>query len=158
VITASGIIDERIVYTGSMNWSSHRGRIEIIHRIEAPEYARICLDLLQVKHIRKAAVHDDGSIRVCPYCNMPTQIVNQRRQHGIWDFQALKVGCSNPECKDYLRNINERPPYKYIPICLTDKRTKLRRIRRGKGEVCNVLNIQKKLRRLCLEIRNNFLL
>lgn len=141
VITASGlhgkdvIIDERIVYTGSMNWSSHRGRIEIIHRIEAPEYARICLELLQAKHIRKAAVHYDGSIRVCPYCNMPTHIVNQRRQHGTWDFQALKVGCSNPECKDYLRNIDERPPYKSTPLCKTDGRTKLRRVRRGRGEV-----------------------
>ncbi|HBV96183.1 MAG: hypothetical protein JL50_06195 [Peptococcaceae bacterium BICA1-7] len=141
VITASGlhgkdvIIDEGIVYTGSMNWSSHRGRIEIIHRIQAHDYARICLELLQAKHIRKAAVHDDGSIRVCPYCNMPTHIVNQRRQHGTWDFQALKVGCSNPECKDYLRNIDERPPYKSIPLCKIDGRTKLRRARRGRGEV-----------------------
>lgn len=131
------IIDERVVYTGSMNWSSNRGRIEVIHRIEAPDYAKLCLELLQAKHIRRASVNDDGSIRTCPICkkDYPTHIVNQRKQHGIWDFQPLKVACSNPECTGYLRNIDERPPYKTIPLCKTDGQTKLRRIRRGKGEV-----------------------
>ena len=67
VVTASGlhgkdvIIDEHIVYTGSMNWSSNRGRSEEIHRLLAPDYAKICLNLLQAKHIRQAAVHEDGS-------------------------------------------------------------------------------------------------
>src|SRR5205823_2678095 len=38
VISASGlhgkdiVIDERIHYTGSLNWASHRGRAEIMHR------------------------------------------------------------------------------------------------------------------------------
>lgn len=118
-----------------MNWSSNRGRIEVIHRIEAPDYARLCLEFLQVKHIRKAAVNDDGSIRTCPVCKkgIPTQIVNQRRQHGSWDFQPLKVACSNPDCEGYLRNIDERSPYKTIPLCKIDGQTKLRRTRRGKG-------------------------
>ncbi len=49
VVEASGIhgkdviIDESIIYTGSMNWSSHRGRSEVIHRIYAPKYAKQCL-------------------------------------------------------------------------------------------------------------------
>jgi len=57
VVSSSGlhgkdvIIDERIVYTGSMNWSSHRGRAEVIHRIDAPKYAKQCLEFLHAKLI-----------------------------------------------------------------------------------------------------------
>ncbi|MFH1673367.1 MAG: AAA domain-containing protein [Pseudomonadota bacterium] len=141
VVSASGlhgkdvIIDERIVYTGSMNWSSHRGRSEVIHRIDAPKYAKQCLEFLHAKHIRQAATNEDGTPRVCPYCGCPIQIVNQRRQHFRWDFQAMKVGCTNPKCKGYLRNIDERPPFKKRPVCQVDSRTKYRRVRRGRGEI-----------------------
>lgn len=141
VVSSSGlhgkdvIIDERIVYTGSMNWSSHRGRAEVIHRIDAPRYAKQCLEFLHAKHIRQAATNEDGTPRVCPYCGFPIQIVNQRRQHFRWDFQAMKVGCTNPKCEGYLRDIDERPPFKKVPICQVDDRTKYRRVRRGRGEI-----------------------
>ncbi|MEK6409183.1 MAG: phospholipase D-like domain-containing protein [Acidobacteriota bacterium] len=141
VVSASGvhgkdvIIDQQIVYTGSMNWSSNRGRSEEVHRIHAPEYAKLCLQLMQAKHIRQASIHDDGTSRLCPYCDSPTQIVNQRRQHGTWDFQPMKIGCTNPDCKGYLRNVDERPPLRYKPLCKVDGRTKYRRVKRGKGEV-----------------------
>jgi len=141
VMSASGlhgkdvIIDERIVYTGSMNWSSHRGRAEVIHRIDAPKYAKQCLEFLHAKHIRQAATNENGTPRVCPYCGFPIQIVNQRRQHFRWDFQAMKVGCTNPKCQGYLRDIDERPPFKKVPVCQMDGRTKYRRVRRGRGEI-----------------------
>ena len=141
VVTASGvhgkdvIIDERIVYTGSMNWSSNRGRSEEIHRLFAPEYAKICLNLMQAKHIRQAAVHEDGASRSCPICGHPTQIVNQRKQHGMWDHQAMKVGCTNPNCEGYLRNIDERPPFRKAPLCQVDGRTGYRIVPRGRGKV-----------------------
>lgn len=141
VVQASGlhgkdvIIDEKIVYTGSMNWSSHRGRAEVIHRIESPEYAKLCLELMQAKYIRKAAIYEDGTLRVCPYCGYPIQIVNQRHQRGHWDFQPMKVGCSNPRCQRYLRDIDERPPFVEIPRCQIDGRTKYRRIRQRKREI-----------------------
>jgi hypothetical protein len=141
VVSSSGlhgkdvIIDERIVFTGSMNWSSHRGRAEVIHRIDAPKYAKQCLEFLHAKHIRKAATNEDGTPRVCPYCGFPIQIVNQRRQHFRWDFQAMKVGCTNPKCKGYLRNVDERPPFKKIPVCQVDNRTKYRIVRRGRGKI-----------------------
>jgi hypothetical protein len=143
VVSASGvhgkdvIIDEQILYTGSMNWSSNRGRSEEVHRIHAPQYAKLCLQLMQAKHIRQAAIHEDGSARVCPLvdCGWPLQVVNQRQQHGTWDFQAMKVGCTNPNCEGYLRNIDERPSFKNAPVCRVDGRTKYRRVRRGKGEV-----------------------
>lgn len=141
VVSASGlhgkdvIIDERIVYTGSMNWSSHRGRAEVIHRIDAPKYAKQCLEFLHAKHIRQAATNEDGTPRVCPYCGFPIQIVNQRRQHFRWDLQAMKVGCTNPKCEGYLRDIDERPPFKKVPVCQVDGRTKYRRVRRGRGEI-----------------------
>lgn len=144
VVTSSGIhgkdiiIDEKIVYTGSMNWSSHRGRIEVMHRINAPKYAKQYLDFLQAKHIRQSATNEDGSPRLCPHCGWSLQIVNQKRQHSPWDFQAMKIGCSNPNrehCPGYLRDINERPPFKQVPVCLIDGRTKYRRVRRGRGEI-----------------------
>ena len=141
VVSASGlhgkdvIIDERIVYTGSMNWSSHRGRLEIIHRIDAPQYAKQCLEFIQARHIRQSAFHEDGSPRTCPKCGFPIHIVNQRTQHGQWDFQPMKVGCTNPNCDGYLRNIDERPPFKNVPICQVDGRTKYRRVRRRKSEI-----------------------
>jgi hypothetical protein len=129
------IIDERIVFTGSMNWSSHRGRAEVIHRIEAPKYAKQCLEFLHAKHVRKAATNEDGTPRACPHCGFPIQIVNQRRQHFHWDFQAMKVGCTNTKCKGYLRDVDERPPFKKIPVCQVDHRTKYRIVRRGKGKI-----------------------
>jgi hypothetical protein len=141
VVSASGvhgkdvIIDEQIIYTGSMNWSSNRGRSEEVHRIHAPQYAKQCLQDMQAKHIRQAAIHEDGTPRVCPHCGWPIQIVNQRQQHGTWDFQAMKVGCTNPNCEGYLRNIDERPSFRNAPVCKVDGRTKYRRVRRGKGEV-----------------------
>jgi hypothetical protein len=141
VVSSSGlhgkdiIIDERVVYTGSMNWSSHRGRTEVIHRIDAPRYAKQCLEFLHARHIRQAATNEDGTPRVCPYCGFPIQIVNQRRQHFRWDFQSMKVGCTNPKCEGYLRDIDERPPFKKVPICQVDGRTKYRRVRRGRGEI-----------------------
>jgi len=143
VVSASGlhgkdvIIDEKVVYTGSMNWSSNRGRSEEVHRIYAPEYAKLCLQLMQAKYIRQAATHEDGTPRVHtdPDCGWPTQVVNQRRQHFAWDFQAMKVGCTNPDCDGYLRNIDERPPFKAAPVCKVDCRTKYRRVRRGRGEI-----------------------
>jgi hypothetical protein len=143
VVSASGvhgkdvIIDEQIIYTGSMNWSSNRGRSEEVHRIHAPQYAKLCLQLMQAKYIRQAAIHEDGTPRVCPHtdCGWPLQVVNQRQQHGTWDFQAMKVGCTNPNCEGYLRNIDERPSFKNAPVCKLDGRTRYRRVRRGKGEV-----------------------
>ncbi len=144
VVTASGmhgkdiIIDEKIVYTGSMNWSSHRGRIEVMHRINAPKYAKQYLEFLQAKHIRQSATSEDGAPRSCPHCGWPLQIVNQRRQHSPWDFQAMKIGCTNPDrddCPGYLRDIDERPPFKQVPVCQMDGRTKYRRVRRGRGEI-----------------------
>ena len=139
VVSASGvhgkdvIIDEEVIYTGSMNWSSSRGRSEEVHRIHAPEYAKLCLQLMQAKHIRQAAIHEDGTLRVCPLCGWPVQVVNQRRQHGTWDFQAIKVGCTNPDCEGYLRNIDERAPFKDAPVCKVDGRTKYRRVHRVEG-------------------------
>jgi hypothetical protein len=140
VVTASGIhgkdiiIDEKIVYTGSMNWSSHRGRIEVMHRISAPKYAKQYLEFLQAKHIRQSSTNEDGTTRLCPKCGWPLQVVNQRKQQR-WDFQAMKIGCTNPNCEGYLRDINERPPYKHVPVCQIDGRTKYRRVRRGRGEI-----------------------
>lgn len=141
VVPASGvhgkdvIIDEQILYTGSMNWSSNRGRLEEIHRLHVPGYAKLCLEQMQAKHIRQAAIHEDGKPRLHSGCGWPIQVVNQRRQHGVWDFQAMKVGCTNPDCEGYLRNIDERPPFKAAPVCKVDHRTKYRRVHRGKGEV-----------------------
>lgn len=141
IVQASGlhgkdiVIDEKIHYTGSLNWASHRGRSEMMHRTASSTVGRKILQYMQAKYIRAASIHEDGKPRVCPYCNEQIQIVNQKRQHGFWDFQAMKVGCTNPDCKKYLRNIDERPPFREPPRCKIDGQTKYRQVKRGKGRI-----------------------
>ncbi len=130
------VIDARVHYTGSLNWASHRGRAEVMHRTESPARAKLVLDYIQANYIRAAAVHEDGAPRRCPECGGPIQVVNQRKQRP-WDFQAMKVGCASYHttgCK-YLRNVDERAPFKELPRCQVDRTTKYRRVRRGRGEV-----------------------
>ena len=129
------VIDERIHYTGSLNWASHRGRAEIMHRTDNPDYARTVLEYLQARHIRTAAGPGDRP-RVCPQCQGATQIVNQSRTMSPWDHQPIKMGCAgyrDTGCK-YLVNIDERAPLVETPRCAVDRRTKYRRVKRGRGE------------------------
>lgn len=141
VVSATGlhgkdvIIDGRIHYTGSLNWASHRGRAEIMHRTENPEYARTVLEYLQAKHIRSAAGQGTHP-RICPQCEGPTQVVNQARTMSRWDKQPMKIGCARYQttgCK-YLVDIDQRAPFTHAPLCGVDHRTKYRRVRRGRGE------------------------
>lgn len=135
VISSSGlhgkdvIIDDRVLYTGSMNWSSNRGRDEIVHRITAKGYIATCLQYLQARYIRQAAVSPDGSPRVCPICHQTVHVVNMKKQH--WQDksqQPMKIACSNPQCQKYIRNIDERAPFQTVPVCCIDGRTKYRRV------------------------------
>lgn len=139
VITATGIhgkdaiVDEKILYTGSMNFASSRGLFETAHRIVAPGYAKQYLKLMQAKHIREAALNADGSPRTCPLGH-PAQLVNLRRQQN-WDLNPLKIGCSDGECRDgYLVPIDQRSPFAERPRCQVDHKTKYRRVKRGRGE------------------------
>jgi predicted nuclease with TOPRIM domain len=142
VIASSGlhgkdiVIDERILYTGSLNWASHRGRAEIMHRTEDSGVANLELDFIQAKHIRSAILRDDRKSRTCPECGGPTHVVNQRKQAFFDIRQPMKIGCVRYQetgC-NYLRDIDERPPYITPPRCQKDGRTKYRRVRRGRGE------------------------
>ena len=142
VVASSGlhgkdiVIDSRIHYTGSLNWASHRGRAEIMHRTENSEYARMVLEYLQARHIRSAS-RQGNHPRICPQCQGPTQVVNQARPMSQWDKQPMKLGCAdyqNTGCK-YLVDIDQRPPFLEPPWCSIDQRTKYRRVRRGRGEV-----------------------
>ena len=131
------VIDESVHYTGSLNWASHRGRAEVMHRTESRDVARLVLEYIQARYIRAAGVHLDGTPRRCPYCGGSVWVVNQRQQHGNWDSQAMKVGCAayrRTKCK-YLRNIDERAPFRDAPRCQVDHVTKYRRVHWKKGEV-----------------------
>jgi len=142
VVTSSGlhgkdvIIDEQILYTGSMNWSSHRGRQEVIHRFYVPEYVRQCLHYLQARHIRNACINTDGTPRVCPYCGEEIHIVNQRKQRRFGTYQekqSLKVACANKSCNKYIRDVDEKLPFTDIPRCIKDNTTKMRKVKKGRG-------------------------
>jgi hypothetical protein len=129
------VIDSRIHYTGSLNWASHRGRAEIMHRTVNPEYARMVLEYLQAWHIRNAAQLGNQP-RTCPRGH-PVQVVNQSQTMRPWDKQPMKLGCAeyqNTDCK-YLVDIDQRPQFLESPRCSIDQRTKYRRVRRGRGEV-----------------------
>jgi len=141
VVSATGlhgkdvVIDSRIHYTGSLNWASHRGRAEIMHRTENPEYAQMVLEYLQARHIRLASQQEEQP-RTCPNCHGPTQVVNQARPMSKWDRQPMKLGCADYQstgCK-YLVNIDQRPPFLEPPRCSVDQRTKYRRVKRRRGE------------------------
>jgi hypothetical protein len=130
------IIDSRIHYTGSLNWASHRGRAEIMHRTENSDYARTVLEYLQVRHIRSAS-QQGTQPRSCPQCRGATQVVNQARSMSLWDKQPMKLGCADYQitgCK-YLVDIDQRAPFLEPPLCSIDHRTKYRRVKRGRGEV-----------------------
>jgi len=129
------VIDARIHYTGSLNWASHRGRAEIMHRTENAEYARTVLEYLQARHIRSAA-GPGVRPRACPQCQGTTQVVNQARPMSQWDKQPMKIGCADYQstgCK-YLVDIDQRAPFAQTPLCGIDQRTKYRRVKRGRGE------------------------
>lgn len=141
VVSATGlhgkdiVIDARIHYTGSLNWASHRGRSEIMHRTENSEYARMVLEYLQARHIR-AAAQQGSQPRTCPNGH-PVQVVNQAQSMRTWDKQPMKLGCAeyqNTDCK-YLVDIDQRAPFLAVPLCNLDHRTKYRRVKRGRGEV-----------------------
>lgn len=141
VVAASGlhgkdiIIDSRVLYTGSLNVASHRGTSEDVHRIDAPEYVRTCLEFMQAKHVRLASKRGNQP-RTCPQCSGPTQVVNQSRSMSQWDKQPMKIGCAEYQttgCK-FLVDIDQRPPFAEPPRCSVDKRTKYRRVKRGRGE------------------------
>lgn len=127
------IIDETIVYTGSLNWCSHRGNSEIMHRTQSKALANTTLKFLQARYIRESALTPDGIPRTCPNCGSPVQVVSQLRQAGMWDKQPMKIGCSMyPKCK-YLVDVGDRAPFAAVPRCERDGRTKYRKVRAGKG-------------------------
>lgn len=140
VVTSTGlhgkdiVIDARIHYTGSLNWASHRGRAEIMHRTDDPEWAKLVLDYLQARYIREAS-RQGNRPRECPN-GRPLQVVNIRKMVP-WDKQPLKIGCAEyKECGcGYLADIDERPPFLEAPVCRIDQRTKYRRRKAGRGEV-----------------------
>lgn len=39
------------------------------------------------------------------------------------------------QCCNYLRNVDERPPFREAPRCQVDGRTKYRRVRRGRRQL-----------------------
>ena len=128
------IIDSRVLYTGSLNVASHRGTSEDVHRIDAPEYARTCLDFMQAEDIRRAS-RQGNQPRTCPK-GRSVQVVNIRQMRP-WDKQPMKIGCADYKecgCK-YLVDIDQRPPFLEPPRCSIDHRTKYRRVKRGRGEV-----------------------
>lgn len=140
IVHASGlhgkdvVIDKRVVYTGSLNWCSHRGASEIMHRTDSAPLATSVLQFMQARYWRQAAVHEDGTPRRCPKCGGPTQIVSQLRQPRRWDHQPLKVGCATPACRSYLVDLDQRTPFAAVPRCERDGRTKYRRVKAGRGE------------------------
>lgn len=130
------VIDSRIHYTGSLNWASHRGRAEIMHRTDNEEWAKKVLEYLQARHIRSASQQGDRP-RTCPMCHGPTQVVNQARPMAPWDKQPMKLACveyQDTGCR-YAVGIDERPPFLEPPRCEKDGRTKYRRVKRRRGEV-----------------------
>jgi hypothetical protein len=126
------IIDDRIFYGLRPREDTEAA---LFHRLKSPRALKYYQELMQTELIQARLVTPDGAPRICPVCGWPVQLVNQIRQHGFWDDQPLKVGCLNDNCRQYLRNLEERLPLREVPRCRTDGRVRYERVRRGGGHV-----------------------
>jgi hypothetical protein len=104
-------------------------------RIRTPRGIKCYQELIQTELIQTRLVTPEGAPRTCPLCGWPVQLVNQIRQHGFWDDQPVKVGCLNDNCRRYLRNLEERLPFREVPHCRVDDHILYERVRRGRGQV-----------------------
>src|SRR5262249_23063613 len=112
------LIDDHIVYEGSLNWASQIESYEHIMRIDDRNIAALEERMMQIPQIVDAFAAEGTQ---CPKCDGPLMVVNQRKQARNYDSQPLKLGCINREtsktCDGYLRDVDQRAPFREPPVC-----------------------------------------
>jgi hypothetical protein len=116
------MIDDHIVYEGSLNWASQIESYEHIMRIDDRNIAALEERMMQIPQIVDA-FGTDGTR--CPKCDGPLMVVNQRKQSRNYDTQPLKLGCINRETSKVLRWVpTGRRPTRSLPqaACMRARR------------------------------------
>lgn len=117
------VIDERIVYDGSLNWASQTSSYEHMWRAESKDLAVLVEKMLQLRSIMDPYSTATREESTCPNCGGPLIVVNQAQQSARYDDrQPLKLGCyryslDKNSCKGYLRRIDARAPLRSPPTC-----------------------------------------
>ena len=128
------VIDDRVLYTGSLNWASSRGAADVMWRFDSGSAIGRFRDGIQAKFLRSVGERADGSPRSCPSCGLPLRLVNQGRPMQEWDRQPLKVVCSSGQ-QHCFAPIDQRLPLDARPICRRDGTTSYVKVAKGKGHV-----------------------
>lgn len=132
------VIDEQIVYEGSLNWASQVASYEHMLRIDSRELAAVHIRLLQqrdfIASYRSKETENDA--RACPNCGGPLMVINQRREKREGDRQPMKLGCvayyKDKSCHGHLRGVDERAPFRQPPKCEQGTVMKLKYNKNGK--------------------------
>jgi hypothetical protein len=114
------VIDDRVVYEGSLNWASQTRSYEHMWRFESRDMAALVERMLQLGPIT-GAYGQPGIGDRCPECGGPLIVINQAQQQR-GDPHPVRLGCSNyaedkSSCTGYLRRADGRPPFRQPPNC-----------------------------------------
>ena len=139
------VIDDRVLYTGSLNWASNRGTAEVVWRIVSGMSPGRFRDGIQAKFLRSVAERADGDPRLCPLCEGRLRLVNVGRPLREWDKQPLKVACSSGQ-GHYFAPLDERLPLERPPLCARDGKTEFVKVVRGRGHVWRCPNRHRECR------------
>lgn len=115
------IIDDEIVYEGSLNWASQTASREHMWRFRSREMAAVTQHLYQLEPILETFTSPDPNAWRCPNCGGKLMVINQR-QMTRFDRATLKLGCvsyaaDKASCPGHLRAVSARPPFKETPRC-----------------------------------------
>jgi hypothetical protein len=115
------IIDDHIVYDGSLNWASQTASYEHMWRFISSDMAALVERMLQLEPVLQAFTEDDHS-SFCPRCGGRLMVVNQAQQGIQNDSNPMKLGCLNyaedkESCAGYLRRVDARAPFPSPPVC-----------------------------------------
>jgi hypothetical protein len=130
------VIDDYIVYDGSLNWASQTASYEHMWRFLSSGMAALVARMLQLEPVLQAFSEDDHASR-CPRCGGPLIVVNQAQQGIQNDSNPMKLGCLNyakdkESCAGYLRRVDARAPFESPPVCDKGTRMALRYAKTGR--------------------------
>jgi len=115
------VIDDHIVWDGSLNWASQTSSFEHMWRFVSRDMATLVMRMLQLEPLVEAFAEDSHTCR-CPRCGGPLIVVNQAQQGIQNDANPMKLACLNfsqdkQSCSGYLRRVDSRAPFPSSPTC-----------------------------------------
>jgi AAA domain/PLD-like domain len=130
------VIDDDIVWDGSLNWASQTSSYEHMWRFVSRDMAALVMRMLQLEPVIETFMEDNHACR-CPRCGGPLVVVNQAQQGIQNDSNPMKLGCLNfsedkQSCAGYLRRVDSRAPFPAPPRCEKGAKMSLRYSKTGR--------------------------